>query len=183
MPGGPIGSSLERSMAKQRSARDTTGAKKGGVKLIASNRRARRDYEVLETLECGMVLQGSEVKSLRTAKVQLADAYARVDAGEVWLHGLHIAPYARTASFGHDPERPRKLLLHRAEIDRLRARVDQDRLTLIPLSMYFKDGRAKVELALARGRKHYDKRQAIAARTAAREAQREMGRVARRGAQ
>ena len=168
-------------MAKQRPGRDAKGAKTGDTKLIASNRRARREYEVLETIECGIVLQGSEVKSLRTSKVQMADAYARVDGGEVWLHGLHIAPYSQATAFGHDPERARKLLLHRAEIDRLRARVDQNRLTLIPLSMYFKNGRAKVELALARGRKQYDKRQAIAARTAEREAQRELGRAAKRG--
>jgi SsrA-binding protein len=144
-----------------------------GTKLVAQNRKARHDYEVLETWECGMVLVGSEVKSLREGKVQLRDAYARVEDGEVWLHGVHVAPYAFATGFGaHDPERRRKLLLNRREIGELHARTQQEPLTLVPLSMYFKDGRAKVELALARGRKSYDKRHAIAARDAAREAAR-----------
>ena len=144
-----------------------------GTKLVAQNRKARYDYEVLETWECGMVLVGSEVKSLRDGKVQLREAYARVEDGEVWLHGVHVAPYAFASGFGaHDPERKRKLLLNRGEIDELRARTQQEPLTLVPLSIYFKDGRAKVELALARGRKRYDKRHAIAARDAAREAAR-----------
>ncbi|MCX7620734.1 MAG: SsrA-binding protein SmpB [Acidimicrobiales bacterium] len=168
-------------MVKQHNARNSRDSRQAGKKLIASNRRARHDYEVLETLECGMVLKGSEVKSLRTAKVQIADAFARIDDDEIWLHDLHIAPYAQTATFGHDPERPRKLLAHRDEIDHLRARVEQERLTLIPLSLYFKDGRAKVELALARGRKRYDKRHAIATRDAEREVQRELGRSLKRG--
>lgn len=144
-----------------------------GTKLVAQNRKARHDYEVLDTYECGIALQGSEVKSLREGKVQLRDAYARVDGGEVWLHGVHVAPYAFAQDFGaHDPDRKRKLLLHRREIDELRAQTQQEPLTLVPLSIYFKDGRAKVELALARGRKRYDKRHAIAARDAAREAAR-----------
>jgi SsrA-binding protein len=144
-----------------------------GTKLVAQNRKARHDYEVLETWECGVVLVGSEVKSLRDGKVQLRDAYARVEDGEVWLHGVHVAPYAFATGFGsHDPERRRKLLLNRREIEELAARTQQEPLTLVPLSMYFKDGRAKVELALARGRKTYDKRHAIAARDAAREAAR-----------
>lgn len=144
-----------------------------GTKLVAQNRKARHDYEVLDTWECGIVLAGSEVKSLRDGKVQLRDAYARVEGGEVWLHGVHVAPYAFATGFGaHEPERKRKLLLNRREIDELFARTQQEPLTLVPLSMYFKDGRAKVELALARGRKSYDKRHAIAARDAAREAAR-----------
>ena len=144
-----------------------------GTKPVAQNRKARHDYEVLETWECGMVLVGSEVKSLRDGKVQLRESYARVEDGEVWLHGMHVAPYAFASGFGaHDPERKRKLLLSRGEIDELRARTQQEPLTLVPLSIYFKDGRAKVELALARGRKRYDKRHAIAARDAAREAAR-----------
>ena len=155
---------------------------KGGPRPVAQNRKARHDYEVLETLECGIVLQGSEVKSVREGKVQLRDSYARVDGGEVWLHGVHVSPYAMATGFGkHDPERPRKLLLHRREIDDLRARTLQGSgLALVPLAMYFKDGRAKVELALARGRKSYDKRHAIAARDAAREVERASAR-GRRG--
>ena len=152
-----------------------------GTKLIAANRRARRNYEVLETVEAGLALRGSEVKSLRAGHVQLGDAYARIEGGEAWLVSLHIAPYGHAqAHSGHDPERPRKLLLHRAEIERLRAIVDEQRLTLVPLSLYFKEGRAKVELALARGRKTYDKRQALAKRDAEREAARALSRAVRR---
>ncbi len=140
---------------------------------MAQNRRARHDYEVLETFECGMVLQGSEVKSLRDAKVQLRDAYARVDDGELWLFGMHVSPYAFASGVGgHDPGRRRKLLLHRRQIDELLGRTRQEGLTLVPLSVYFRDGKAKVELALARGRRTYDKRHAIAARDAAREVER-----------
>lgn len=148
---------------------------------IAQNRRARHDYEVLETVECGIALVGGEVKSLRAGAVQLRESYARVDEGEVWLHGVHIAPYAFAQGFGtYEPERPRKLLLHRRQIDELLGRSQQQSLTLVPLSMYFKDGRAKVELALARGRHTYDKRHALAARDADRDAAREV-RAAVRG--
>jgi SsrA-binding protein len=136
-------------------------------KVVATNRQARRDYDILESLECGIVLRGSEVKALRESKVQLADAYGRVNGGEVWLHGLHIAGYSHSGRFdSHAPERERKLLLHRGQINKLRTRVDQEHLTLVPLSLYFKDGRAKVELAVARGRRQHDKRQAIARRDA-----------------
>ena len=152
-----------------------------GTRPVAQNRRARHDYDVLDVFECGIALQGSEVKSIRAGKVQLRDAYARVDGAEVWLHGMHVAPYAFASGFGgHDPERPRKLLLHRREIDELVERTGQQSLTLVPLSVYFKDGRAKVELALARGRRSYDKRHAIAARDADREVERAVGR-ARKG--
>jgi SsrA-binding protein len=152
-----------------------------GTKVVASNRRARHDYDILDVVEAGIALQGSEVKSLRESKVQMADAYARVDGGEVWLHGVHISPYLHASGHtGHDPERRRKLLLHRDEIGRLGARVAQDRLALVPLSLYFKDGRAKVELAVARGRRRYDKRQAIAKRDAEREAARAMAAARRR---
>jgi SsrA-binding protein len=148
-----------------------------GTKVVASNRKARRDYAVLDTVEAGIVLVGSEVKSLRSGHVQLADAYARVRDGEVWLEGVHIAPYAFARGFGaHDPDRARKLLLRSDEISRLAARVAQDRLTLVPLSIYFKDGRAKIELALARGRRHGDYRAAMAERDAKREAERSLGR-------
>jgi SsrA-binding protein len=148
---------------------------------VASNRVARRDYEILDTVECGIVLRGSEVKALREAKVQLADSHARLIASEVWLIGLHIAPYSHAfGADGHAMERDRKLLLRRDEIDRLRARLETERLSLIPLSLYFKDGRAKLELALGRGRKQHDKRQAIAKRDADRDVVRSMA-SARRG--
>ena len=151
-------------------------------RFAAQNRRARHDYFVLETFECGLALQGSEVKSLREGKAQLRDAYARVVKGEVWLLGVHVPPYAFAQGFGsHDPDRPRKLLLHRKEIDELMGRTQQESLTLVPLSVYFKDGMAKVELALAKGRRRYDKRQAIAARDAQREAERAMAQARRRG--
>lgn len=148
-----------------------------GVKVVATNRRARHDYELHDSFEAGLVLQGSEVKSLRESKVQLADAYARIDDGEAWLVGLHIAPWRTAANVGaHEPDRRRKLLLKRAEIDRLAARVAQDRLTIVPLSLYFKEGRAKIELALAKPRRKGDRRQEIAKRDADREAQRAMAR-------
>ena len=144
-----------------------------GTKLVAQNRKARHDYTVLDTFECGIALKGSEVKSLRAGQVQLRDSYARVDNGEMWLHGVHVAPYSYSSGFGAvDPDRARKLLMHRREIDELAGRTQQESLTLVPLSIYFKDGRAKVELALARGRKTYDKRHAIAERDARREADR-----------
>src|SRR5690348_6707492 len=134
-------------------------------KYIAQNRKARHDYSILDVFETGIVLQGSEVKTLRDGTMQIADAYARVINGEIWLDGVHIPPYLFAHGVGaHDPDRPRKLLLHAEEISRIAARVQQERLTLIPLSFYFKDGRVKVELALAVGRKKGDKRQAMAER-------------------
>lgn len=158
----------------------STGTKRSGTKLVAANRKARRNYEVLETVEAGLVLRGSEVKSLRAAQVQIGEAFARIENGEAWLLGMHVAPYENAqAHSGHDPERPRKLLLHAAEIERLRALVDEQRLALVPLSLYFKEGRAKVELALARGRRTYDKRQVLAKRDAEREAARAIARAGR----
>ena len=144
-----------------------------GPRPVAQNRRARHDYDILDTYEAGIVLAGSEVKSLREGKAQLRDSYARVQDGEVWLYGVHVPPYAFASGFGAtDPDRRRKLLLHRREIGELFKRTSQEALTLVPLSIYFKDGRAKVDLALARGRKSYDKRHAIAERDANREAER-----------
>lgn len=139
-----------------------------GTKPIASNRQARRNYEILETIEAGIVLRGSEVKSLREAKVQITDAFARIDgSNQVWLHQLHIAPWLYSQSHtGHDPDAKRKLLLHHNEIMKLKARVDPEHLSLIPLSIYFKDGRAKVELGLAKSRRTHDKRQVLAERDA-----------------
>lgn len=149
-------------------------------RVVATNRQARRDYEILETEECGIALRGSEVKSLREAKVQLSDAFARFDGDELWLIGLHIAQYSHSALHsGHDNDRPRKLLLHRRQLDHFKIRVDQERLSLVPLSLYFKEGRCKVELALGRGRRSYDKRQALAKRDADLEARRAMARANR----
>lgn len=149
-----------------------------GTKLIASNRKARRDYTILDVIEAGLVLSGSEVKSLRTGHVQLTDAYARLRSGEVWMEGVHIAPYQFAVGVGaHDPDRPRKLLLNRGEIDRLKSQVDQDRVALVPLALYFKDGRAKVELGIAKGRTKGDKRQAMAERDSKREIERALGRT------
>jgi SsrA-binding protein len=140
---------------------------------VAQNRRARHDYDILDTYEAGIALMGSEVKSLREGKAQLRESYARVVDGEVWLYAMHVPPYAFASGFGAtDPDRRRKLLLHRRQIDELARRTSQDSLTLVPLAVYFKDGRAKVDLALARGRKKYDKRHAIAARDADLEARR-----------
>lgn len=144
-----------------------------GSRPVAQNRRARHDYDILDTFEAGIVLVGSEVKSLRDGKAQLRDSYARVQDGELWLYGVHIPPYVYATGFGAaDPDRRRKLLLHRRQIDELDRRTGQDSLTLVPLAVYFKDGKAKVDLALARGRKHYDKRHAIAERDANLEARR-----------
>jgi SsrA-binding protein len=136
-----------------------------------NNRRARHDYLVLDTVECGLVLKGAEVKSIREGRATLADSYARVEDGEVWLHGMHISPY----SYSRDelePLRRRKLLLHHREIDELARATAEKGVTLVPLKCYFKDGRAKIELAVARGKRQYDKRHAIAERDAMREAQR-----------
>ena len=138
-----------------------------GPRPVAQNRKARHDYEILERFEAGVALAGGEVKSIRAGKVQLRDSYARVEEGEVWLHGVHVSPYQLATGFGVvDPDRPRKLLLHRHQIEELGRRTTQDSLTLVPLAIYFKEGRAKVDLALARGRRRYDKRQAIASRDA-----------------
>jgi len=130
-----------------------------GEKTIVSNRRARKDYEILDTYEAGLVLIGTEVKALRAGNANLKDSYAALDGDELWLHNLHIGPYPPAGPDNqHEPERLRKLLLHRREIDRLIGRVIEKGLTLVPLRIYFKRGRAKLELAVARGRKQYDKR-------------------------
>lgn len=143
-------------------------------KMIARNRRARFEYEVLDTFEAGIVLLGPEVKSLREGRASLGDAYAVIRGSEVFLQNLHISPYEPATRANADPLRERKLLLHRAEIGKLVGRVAERGLTLVPLSIYFKDGRAKVELALARGKRLYDKREAIRRREDARESQRSL---------
>lgn len=150
--------------------------KEQGNKLVAQNRKARYDYQVEDTYEAGLVLTGTEVKSLRAGRASLVDGFAEVRGDEVWLLGVHIPEYTQGTWTNHEPRRPRKLLLHRIEIERIAASVAEKGLTLVPLSLYFKDGKAKVEIALARGKRKYDKRQAIARREADREAQREMGR-------
>ena len=147
-----------------------------GQKTIAENRRARRDYELLERVEAGVVLTGTEVKSARDGKVQLGQAYADIRNGEAWLVGASIAAYSQGGPFGHEPDRDRKLLLHRGEIDSLYGKVREKGLTLVPTRMYFKDGRVKVELALARGRERHDKRRAIAERDAQRQIERALRR-------
>lgn len=144
-------------------------AKDDAKKIVCQNRRARHDYEVLDTFEAGLVLRGSEVKSLREGAAQLVDSYAEVRDGELFLVGANIARYAAASYMNHDPKRPRKLLMHGREIRRLDAKVREKGLTLVPLSIYFRRGRAKVELALARGRKAYDKRERIMKRDLARE--------------
>src|SRR6059058_2519491 len=150
--------------------------KERGQKVIVSNRKARHDYSILDTYECGLVLVGTEVKSLREGKASLADAFATVDGGEVWLRNLHIPEYVQGTWTNHTPRRTRKLLLHKGEILRLIGKTKEGGLALVPLSMYFKDGKVKVELALAKGKKTYDKRQDLAKRDAQREIARAAGR-------
>src|SRR4029450_9767785 len=141
-------------------------AREGGDRPIATNRRARHEYEILETVEAGLGLRGPEVKSLRAGQVNFKDSYASMRNGEGWLLGCHISPYSHGTDANHDPERDRKLLLRRREISRLTGKISERGLTLVPLRLYFKDGRAKVELGLARGRKLHDKRSALAEREA-----------------
>jgi SsrA-binding protein len=147
-------------------------AREQGNKVIASNRRARHDYAIEDTVEAGIALTGTEVKSLRLGRASLADGFGLISDGEVWLHNVHIPEYTQGTWTNHTPRRTRKLLLHRGEIDRLNRKVSEGGLTLIPLSLYFKDGKVKVELAVARGKRTYDKRQDLAKRDAAREVER-----------
>ena len=150
----------------------------GGTKLISDNRKARFEYELLEKFEAGVMLQGTEVKSLRDGKLSLTEAYCRVDGqGEVYLMEAHIAPYGHGNRTNHDPIRPRKLLLHKQEINRLIGKVREKGLTLVPTKVYFKGGRAKVEIALAKGKKTHDKREAIKKRDQERDARREMSNI------
>ena len=148
--------------------------KETSQKAVTVNRRARREYFIDESFEAGMVLLGSEVKSLRDGRANLADSYARVDKGQVFLVNSHISPYPAANMFNHEPTRPRKLLLHKREISRLTGKVKERGLTLIPLKLYFKDGRAKVELGLARGKKLYDKRATVKEKMVRREMERSM---------
>ena len=154
-------------------------AKAKGEKLIADNRRARHDYNLLDRYEAGVVLTGTEVKSLREGKTSLQQAFADVREGEAWLLGVHIAEYYQGNRANHDPDRPRKLLLHRREIDRLYGQVREKGFTVVPTRLYFKDGRVKVEIALAKGKELHDKRRDIADRDARREMERQLKSVRR----
>jgi SsrA-binding protein len=151
--------------------------KERGRKVIASNRKARHDYTILDVFEAGVVLVGTEVKSLRLGRASLVDAFAQVDDGEIWLHALHIPEYVAGTWTNHEVRRKRKLLLHKGEIERLIGKTKESGLSLIPLSMYFSDGYVKIELALAKGKKSYDKRQDIAKRDADRDIQKAYGRA------
>jgi SsrA-binding protein len=146
--------------------------RKVGAGDVASNRQASYRYELLDKLECGLVLFGTEVKALRDGGAQLKDGYVNIDDGELWLQNVHIPPYAPAARDNHEPERPRKLLAHRKEIERLTGRVAERGLTLVPTRIYFKDGRAKIEIALGRGKDQFDKREGIKAREQRREVDR-----------
>lgn len=160
-------------MAKKSGAVKETGEER---KLIASNRKARHDYHIEDTFEAGLVLQGTEVKSLRMGRATITDGFVDVDRGEAWLHGVHIPEYTQGTWTNHAARRKRKLLLHRTEIDKIERRVNEKGLTVVPLALYFVKGRAKVEIGLAKGKKTWDKRQSIAARQADREKQVELGR-------
>ncbi|AUH42746.1 SsrA-binding protein SmpB [Streptomyces sp. CMB-StM0423] len=151
-----------------------------GRKLIAQNKKARHDYLILDTYEAGLVLTGTEVKSLREGRASLADGFAHLDGGEIWLHNVHIPEYSQGTWTNHTARRKRKLLLHRAEIDKLIGKTQETGLTIVPLALYFKDGRAKVEIALARGKREYDKRQALREKQDNREAQKAISAARRR---
>ena len=143
-----------------------------GIKVVATNRKAGRDYHLEDRHEAGLVLTGTEVKSVRAGRINLSDGYVQPRDGELWLVNVHIAPYDPSGRYGHEPRRSRKLLLHRREIDRLTARIQERGYTIVPTRVYLKEGRAKVEIALARGKRKYDKREAIAKRDAERDVER-----------
>ncbi|EGD43417.1 SsrA-binding protein SmpB [Nocardioides sp. NPDC051685] len=151
-------------------------AKEQGRKMIAQNKKARHDYHIEDTYEAGMVLQGTEVKSLREGRASLVDGFVDIDRGEAWIHGIHIPEYLNGTWTNHAARRKRKLLLHRAEIDKIERKVAEKGLTVVPLALYFLNGRAKVEIGVAKGKKSWDKRNTIAERTAKREAEVEVGR-------
>ena len=154
-------------------------AREQGTKPIAQNKKARHDYHIEDTYEAGLVLMGTEVKSLRAGRVTLGDGFVDIDNGEAWLHGVHIPEYTQGTWTNHSARRKRKLLLNRAELDKIERRVNEKGLTVVPLSLYFLDGRAKCEIALAKGKKSWDKRHAIAERTAKRETEIAIGRRAK----
>ena len=152
-----------------------------GIKVVATNRKAYHDYTIEDKMEAGIVLIGSEIKSVRAGRVNLRDGYAAIEDGEVWMHNVHIAPYDPASRFGHAPRRARKLLLHRRQINRLAGRLQEKGYTLVPLRLYIRDNRAKVELGLARGKRQYDKRAAIAKRDDERRVQRALREREREG--
>ena len=154
-------------------------AREQGRTLVAQNRRARHDYHIDDTFEAGLVLTGTEVKSLREGRASLVDGYAAIKDGEAWLHNVHIPEYTQGTWTNHEPRRARKLLLHREQIRKLNSKTQESGLTIIPLALYFKDGYAKVEIGVARGKKSYDKRHSIAEREAKRDAARAMARRGR----
>lgn len=156
-------------------AKETTGRK-----LVAQNKKARHDYHILDTYECGMVLTGTEVKSLRQGRSSLADGFVQIDGGEAWLHNVHIPEYTQGTWTNHSARRKRKLLMHRAEIDKLSSKSQETGHTIVPLALYFKDGRAKVEIALAKGKKEYDKRQTLREKQDTRESNRAIAAARRR---
>lgn len=160
-------------MAKQK--KETTGRK-----LVAQNKKARHDYHILDTYECGMVLTGTEVKSLRQGRSSLGDGFVQIDGGEAWLHNAHIPEYTQGTWTNHSARRKRKLLLHRAEIDKLDSKSQETGHTIVPLAIYFKEGRAKVEIALAKGKKEYDKRQTLREKQDTRESNRAIAAARRR---
>jgi SsrA-binding protein len=166
-------------VAKGSGRAKAAGGKGGSKQVIATNRKARHNYSIIESFEAGVALQGTEVKSLREGQASLADAFATIDDGEVWLRNLYIAEYQHGSWTNHDPRRNRKLLLHRQEIDRLVGKIRDGNLALMPLSLYFFEGKVKVELALARGKRAFDKRQDMAQRDAQREVVRALGRRAK----
>jgi SsrA-binding protein len=150
--------------------------KEQGRKLVAQNRRARHDYHLEDTFEAGLVLVGTEVKSLRQGRASLADGFVDIEGHEAWLHGVHIPEYSQGTWTNHSARRKRKLLLHRDELEKIERKVSEKGFTIVPLALYFKDGRAKVEIALAKGKKTWDKRQSLAARQADREKEQALGR-------
>ena len=162
-------------MANKKSAKTAKNGSPDGIRTAASNRRAFFEYEIMEKHEAGIVLTGTEIKSIRAGKVDLSDAYARVRDGEMWLHNTYIAPYDPASQFNHDPRRVRKLLMHREEISRLQSEIAEKGLTMVGLRIYIKRHVAKIELGLARGKRQYDKRQAIISRDMDREARRAVG--------
>ena len=166
-------------VARKAAAAKKAGDAKGGKRVVATNRKARHLYSIEDVFEAGVVLVGTEVKSLRDGAASLADAFATVDDGEIWLRNLHIPEYHHGTWTNHAPRRNRKLLLHRRQIDMLTGKIRDGNLTLVPLSLYFLDGKVKVELALARGKQAHDKRQDLARRDAEREVVRELGRRAK----
>lgn len=166
----------DKNKGKSKKAKDASG----GRKLIAQNKKARHDYLILDTFECGIVLTGTEVKSLRQGRASLVDGFAQLDAGEVWLHNVHIPEYAQGTWTNHSARRKRKLLMHRWEIDKLIGKTQETGHTLVPLALYFLNGRAKVEIALAKGKKEYDKRQALREKQDRRESERAISAARRR---